>query len=134
MLHVGFTGTRHGISHAQMRHLFTSLAEIEEECDGIVGFHHGDCVGADAEAHVMAIVLGYRVIVHPPKYANLRARCHGHEHLEPKGFMKRNYDIVRACSLLLATPCGTEEMSHRSGTWATIRYARKKERKVVIFQ
>lgn len=45
--------------------------------------------------------------------------------------LKRNYDIVDACDILLAAPRTlTEEL--RSGTWATIRYARKTGKKYLI--
>jgi hypothetical protein len=44
--------------------------------------------------------------------------------LEPKLYMERNHDVVHACDFLLALP-GTDHEVVRSGTWATVRYARK---------
>ena len=41
--------------------------------------------------------------------------------------LDRNHDIVERCDLLIATPHTVEEQL-RSGTWATIRYARKVHR------
>jgi predicted Rossmann fold nucleotide-binding protein DprA/Smf involved in DNA uptake len=49
----------------------------------------------------------------------------------PRPYLVRNRDIVDVCNLLLATPGGTVEQL-RSGTWATIRYARRIGRPVWI--
>jgi hypothetical protein len=40
-----------------------------------------------------------------------------------KSYLDRNHDIVDSCSILLALPTGQEILP--SGTWATIRYARR---------
>lgn len=50
--------------------------------------------------------------------------------LEPKPYLVRNKDIVNASEGMLAAPRGPEEL--RSGTWSTIRYARKCRKKVLI--
>lgn len=48
----------------------------------------------------------------------------------PTTYETRNHAIVDACRLLIATPRATERAQPRSGTWATIRYAQRKERPV----
>lgn len=89
--------------------------------------HHGDCINADAWFHAWATgPRKYRpfVHVHPPDKDTFRAGCIGNVNHVPKPYMKRNDDIVKASNALLAMPHGPEEV--RSGTWATIRRARKK--------
>jgi predicted Rossmann fold nucleotide-binding protein DprA/Smf involved in DNA uptake len=49
----------------------------------------------------------------------------------PRSFLERNHDIVDASEVLVAIPKETEEVL-RSGTWATIRYAHKLRRRVMI--
>lgn len=127
---VGFTGTQSGMTRAQQVLVHDVLVKrVATE------FHHGDCVGADAEAHGMAVRLGIPVIIHPPLNPVKRAFCKGATHvvkeLEPKEYLERNHDIVDATDMLVAVPRdGTER--RRSGTWATIRYARKLGREVII--
>jgi len=45
--------------------------------------------------------------------------------------LTRNHDIVDCTELLIACPKSMKE-ELRSGTWATVRYARKLERPVII--
>ena len=49
----------------------------------------------------------------------------------PKKPLIRNRDIVRETAVLIATPEQTIEQL-RSGTWATVRYARKMNRPTVL--
>ena len=44
--------------------------------------------------------------------------------MKPKKYLDRNHDIVDASAEMLALPSGPEKM-RGSGTWATIRYARR---------
>jgi hypothetical protein len=117
---VGFTGTRAGMTPAQagtVRRLLRELNPAE--------FHHGDCVGADEQAHGLAMEQRLRVIIHPPEMGRHRAWCLGAAAvLEVRPYMARNEDIVAACSVLIATPGQAGEVV-RSGTWATVRRGRK---------
>lgn len=115
---IGFTGTRKGMTERQKAHLWEYL---DRYCDE---FHHGDCIGADAEAHDIAWDLGIRVVIHPCDLETQRAYKIGSVTLPVKPPLERNKDIVEACELLLAAPSTTEE-ELRSGTWATIRYAKR---------
>jgi hypothetical protein len=46
-------------------------------------------------------------------------------------YIARNHDIVDASAVLVATPRDWYE-EQRSGTWATIRYARAQRKAVII--
>lgn len=50
---------------------------------------------------------------------------------EPKEYIKRDKDIVDTSDILIATPRFMYE-ELRSGTWATVRYAEKKNKPIVI--
>lgn len=114
---IGFTGSRLGMSPEQKRRL-RHLLIIHEATE----LHHGDCYGADVEAHEIARQLGLRVVVHPPTAKGLRAHCEGDEIRHDLPFLARNHMIVRETQFLIAAPSGAEQL--RSGTWATIRYCR----------
>jgi len=126
---VGFTGTRVNITKEQtkaFKKLIKSFNMIE--------FHHGDCVGWDAEAHKtikkMKLPHHVEIVIHPPHYNGYRAYCKGHLVLPTKPYLDRNKDIVDQSDMLIACPAGKEKLS--SGTWSTVRYARKKDKPVYI--
>lgn len=48
-MRIGFTGTREGMAPAQQGAVFAVLTRLRAE--GAEWLHHGDCVGADTEAH-----------------------------------------------------------------------------------
>jgi len=122
---IGFTGTQSGMSHSQHERLMHILEDLDElGKDGITEFHHGDCFGADAEAHDIALHLGIAIIIHPPDNDDKRAFCRDSSGDKmPKPYLVRNRDIVDASDILFATPKGVNE-ELRSGTWFTIRYAK----------
>lgn len=114
---VGVTGTRAGCTTLQKRLLTQWMPEITE-------LHHGDCIGVDAEAHALALRYEIPIVIHPPTNPTYRAWCEGAILVHPeKPYLVRDHDIVDICELLLGVPKGPEKL--RSGTWATIRYARK---------
>lgn len=123
---VGFTGTVKGMTPAQeqsVRGLFVQM--------GWKVLHHGDCVGADAQAHDIARSLGMTVHLHPPDDPKARAFKQADRSAPEKPYLDRNDDIVKGGQVLVATPRGTKEVL-RSGTWSTIRRARKAGRDVFI--
>lgn len=121
---VGFTGSRAGMSPGQLAALRVLLADAAE-------FHHGDCVGADAQAHGIALEMGVPIVLHPPSDARLRAYCAGAGMEMPEApYLVRNRAIVNATDILVAAPDGPERV--RSGTWATVRYARSAGRRVEV--
>lgn len=119
---IGFTGTRTGMTPQQLATMDTILRRERPRA-----VHHGDCIGADAQFDRMCRDLAVPSIhVHPALNTAHRAHTadHGgavvHPPLPP---LQRNRTIVAACTLLVATPYSFREQ-RRSGTWATVRYAR----------
>lgn len=119
---IGFTGTRKGMTNKQ-REMFVQV--IANYSKPLIEFHHGDCIGADEQAHDIARVHGFYIVIHPPINPNRRAFCEGGVILTPRDYIPRNHDIVDSSDIIIATP-GEEHEVIRSGTWATIRYAIKK--------
>ena len=130
MYHVGFTGTRRGLTAGQQRAFSAWLGQPHPTP---VTFHHGDCIGGDAEAH--SLVRRHRrdwtIIVHPPLLPTLRAYCQGESTAAPLAFLARNRVIVESSTLLIACPAEVYEVQ-RSGTWATVRLARKLRLQILL--
>jgi len=124
----GFTGTRRGMTDHQKWRFGHSIGIIQP-----VEFHHGDCIGADSDAHdiVREVCPNCKIVIHPCNLENQRAFKQGDVILEPKPPLERNKTIVEVCDGMIATPGELEEQL-RSGTWATIRYARKMMRPMMI--
>ena len=87
--------------------------------------HHGDCIGADAQFHYIFNFLVKVMHAHPCDIEKLRANCAADVIHEIKPPLERNRDIVRSIDILIAAPAQDNEIRRGSGTWATIRYARK---------
>ena len=121
-----FTGTRLGLTDEQVAGLHMSLTNLP-----ISELHHGDCIGADETAHNMAVKLGIPVVLHPPKSSKYRAFCASEKFLPPEDYIVRNHAIVNAAVRLVACPAQDYEV-RRSGTWATIRYAKKQKKSIWI--
>lgn len=121
--HVGFTGTRKGMTRDQKRRLLLLFEEITNKSRHVV-FHHGDCVGADAEAHHLARKFPFKIVGHPPINDKFRAFCDFDEVREEKDYLDRNRDIVDESMYVIGAPAEPEQQL-RSGTWSTIRYAEK---------
>lgn len=124
---VGFTGTSKGMTDNQILMVAKYLQAFKIGSE----FHHGDCIGADSEAHDIARLLKYRIISHPPINSIKRAFKDADVVLEPKKYMVRNQDIAKVCNILIATPESADEVL-RSGTWSTVRKARKLNKEVII--
>jgi hypothetical protein len=131
-LKVGLTGTKEGMSIRQRRAVVRWMAnhQVEEA-------RHGDCIGADATFHNIALTDAVRqIVIHPPTNERFRAFCEGGRQgltqvviLPARPYLVRDHAMVDAIDILLATPL-TERETLRSGTWATVRYAKKVGREV----
>lgn len=127
MAKVGFTGTQRGLTRAQRRAIGLRF-ELEQPDE----VHHGDCIGADSEVHDLAELVHAYIVVHPPRDPKKRAFRVGAEMRDALPYHERNEAIVRECDVLYAAPGGTKELV-RSGTWSTIRKARKAGKPVMMF-
>ena len=129
---VGFTGTREGMSIKQL-----DVLEALINRSSFREAHHGDCVGADEQFHMIVDNKKHtsehplRIIIHPPDNPKERAFCLGDSMLEAKPYLVRNDAIVRSSHVLIACPLNARE-EHRSGTWYTIRAACKAGHKIYI--
>lgn len=124
---IGFTGTRKGMTEAQQNALRLEMLDVElfarDKGAETIELHHGDCKGADAQVHGFAEEVGWVIWIHPGDIVNQRAWCESPNVHLPKQTLLRNADIVEAGHVLFAAPEGPE--TQRSGTWSTIRRARK---------
>jgi hypothetical protein len=122
---VGFTGTRQGMTEKQAE-AFEILLKRWLDGHTTIIFTHGDCVGADKDAHELAMKYGdISIEKRPCDLENYRAHCVGGTVVaEPKSPLDRNKDIVNESDILVACP-GEYTEQLRSGTWSTLRYAKK---------
>lgn len=121
---IGFTGTRDGMTRPQKEAVKKLIAKATE-------FHHGDCLGSDTQAHDIAKGLGIKTVAWPPKNEKQRAFCLADVVMPADEFLTRDHKIVDATLLLVATPKSDQE-ERRSGTWATVRYARRQRKTIAI--
>lgn len=145
---IGFTGTRNGMSRAQKEQLMFVLTylvplslDINEEDQ--TEFHHGGAEGADTEADGLANLRGFAIVIHPcPGVvtdagglgSNGNGRFKGHNVLRWEPVLPplvRDKNIAKICDVLIAAPKSDKE-EIRSGTWATVRYAREALKPVII--
>jgi len=126
---ISFTGTRQGMTEEQKASLKALLRAHKPTI-----FVHGDCVGADEEAHQVALECGIEKIHKRPADVDSTKRAftkEGEVIAEAKDPLDRNRDIVNDSDLLIATP-SKEFEELRSGTWATIRFAKRQNKHVTI--
>lgn len=122
----GFTGTSRGMTIDQKLLFRHAIIEFNPK-----EFHHGDCVGADEEAHkiVRSALPKCVIVIHPPRNKKMRAFCVG-DRMMPEGeYLNRNRNIVRPCTKLFVVPFEAEEQL-RSGTWSTMRFAYKLQKEI----
>ncbi len=126
MLKIGFTGTRHGMSNVQKKEFKKLICS-----KNFKEFHHGMCEGSDEQAHhIVEAVSETKIIGHPPKAMKTAVSVSCDKIMEADTFPKRNKDIVDSTDYLIATPDAKERGG--SGTWKTIRYARKKKKRIYV--
>jgi hypothetical protein len=105
---IGFTGTREGMSDCQIHQFERIVLALSYN---LLEFHHGDAAGADRQAR--DLISGSF-----SRYIEIVAHPAGPDPLA------RNREIVAESDILIAAPL-TDKETIRSGTWATIRYARR---------
>jgi hypothetical protein len=130
---IGFTGTREGLTDTQHLKLWEAIKR-----SGAKKAHHGCAIGADEEFALLAgsgLDPGRVIVGHPsniPSQTSARALSVCDEVKPARPPLDRNEDIVDACDVLFACPAGPLEIM-RSGTWATVRHARKRGKPIVLF-
>ena len=124
---IGFTGNRHGLTVEQKE----QIKLILDKYDNII-VSHGDCVGSDTDFHNLCMKYkkenaDKKIMIHiyPPNNSTLRAFNKGDILFEEKPYLERNANIVKNSSILIACPIDKNKEELRSGTWSTIRQARK---------
>lgn len=126
---IGFTGNRYGLTDNQKE----EIIRILDKYDNII-VSHGDCVGSDTDFHNLCI--NYRntylhksiqIHIFPPDNPKLRAFNKGDLLMPEKPYLVRNLDIIKNSSYLIACPRDKNNEELRSGTWSTIRQAKKRK-------
>lgn len=140
-MRLAFTGTRLGMTERQENEVRRELTIDRENKTpmGSITAVHGCCKGADVDFHRLALEAGipfYDLWPSNNRATNRLQECMDlfakfeldpgvvltlHPENEP---LLRNEDIIAGADFLIACPKETEEVL-RSGTWATIRLARK---------
>lgn len=120
--HLAFTGSAAGMDAKQAIAVMELLVAIHPKY-----VHEGGCVGADAQFHTLVDMFFPDIVVHrhpgdvrEDMVSTYIGDAHVHPMQQP---LDRNKTMVDESRVLLATP--HREEYQRSGTWATIRYARK---------
>jgi hypothetical protein len=126
---IGITATQRGLVERQR--------EVAEEL--FLRFDparlvHGDCVGGDEDIHYLfqQAFPKKTIIIRPCDIRHKRAFCIGfHEEHPEEPPLMRNQKIVNESHILLGFPGEQNEVT-RSGTWSTIRYAKRIGKPVIV--
>jgi hypothetical protein len=124
---IGFTCNRKGLTPIQEE----EIKLILDKYDNII-VSHGDCIGADTDFHNLCMNyknthINKNITIHifPPNNPKLRAFNIGDLLMKEEPYLKRNLNIIKNCSILIACPIDKNREDLRSGTWSTVRKARK---------
>ena len=129
-INIGFTGNRHGLRIDQKDNIILLLNHYISNSNNII-VSHGDCVGADTIFHNLC--LNYKkthsdklmIHIYPPNNSALRANNKADIVMDEAPYLERNLNIIKNSSILIACPIDKNNEELRSGTWSTIRKARK---------
>jgi len=131
-MNVGFTGTQKGLTQEQQTSLGRLLGHLRKfDGSGDPEFWHGDCVGADTQATQLAQSFKYTTRAWPGDIAEKRGHLPSNYMHDPQPNLKRNRIIAASCEPIIACP-KEFTMQQRSGTWATVRYARQDSKTVYV--
>jgi hypothetical protein len=129
--HIGFTGTREGMTESQKQQLLLEITKVLQTKP--IFAHHGVCKGADGEFHEICLQLYVLIYGHPSNLPNTQAKCENFYVLLPaKDPLERNKDIIDPSSIVFVCPKSEKEEFRGSGTWAAYRYAKKLNKKIVV--
>ncbi len=132
---IGFTGNRYGLKQDQVE----QIKLILDKYNNIIVIH-GDCVGSDTDFHNLCIKYretnlnkNINIHIYPPNNPSLRAFNKGDLLMKEEPYLKRNLNIIKNSDILIACPIDKNKEILRSGTWSTIRQAKKKNLPTYIF-
>jgi hypothetical protein len=144
ILHIGITGTRNRLTMNQYESLALTLAEYsagQQSLGSYLFIHHGCCIGTDEISHLLARDMKCTFICGHPgidRHGNspysMPIRLREFSILNgSKPYRERNKDIVNTGRIIIACPASPEMHfdSRRSGTWQTVRLARKAEKEII---
>lgn len=145
--HLGTTGSRYGLPDAQHFGFTNAIMVIASVWFSALGkqnstfhLHHGCATGADSAAHYSVRLLTNTVIHGHPGVNHRGEAAYRMPYTEynimhpEKPYLARNADIVSFANALVAAPQyeETHPKSAHSGTWQTIRLARKASIPILI--
>lgn len=133
LMTIGFTGTRQieKISALRLDLLYKKIIFYKIDYDLELTLLHGCAFGADSYFHSIGINENIPIIGRPTYNRNFDLRDFEYLHL-PEAPLTRNKKIVDDCDILIALPIDKDVEELRSGTWATIRYARKQNKQIIM--
>jgi hypothetical protein len=126
----GVTGSREKPTGVQVRNCRQWIEDNKPQ-----ELHHGGCVGADEAVAQIGACHTPKCVCHPPLERSLASQYAiqiSDQCLPDKPYEDRNQDIVNICDILLAMPKTMKE-EQRSGTWMTVRMARRAKKPIVFF-
>jgi hypothetical protein len=130
---IGFTGTRQGMTEEQASTFEDLTDKLYRQDKTVREFHHGDCIGADEDAHdILRSFPGLYLHSHPCTLFRQRANTENDVEYDALAPLDRNKVIVESVDIMIACPSGTDELFRGSGTWATIRHARRTKKKLFV--
>jgi hypothetical protein len=130
---VAMTGTQQGITY-QQHWSFCKFLALYPDIDEVEAFLNGDCIGADLAVTNLVATFWPHVQIwkYPGDIPSKRAGGFSHVTMDPSDCLSRNREMVERSGLLVAFPGEFHEVL-RSGTWATIRHARRRGIPTVFF-
>lgn len=133
MITIGFTGTRQIdlVSQERLSYLEDILLAKDVDSDFRATAVHGCAEGADSVFHQMCLNLNIPVYGRPATNSKTKLGQFRFVYM-PEAPLVRNRKIVEDCDVLIAVPVNPLVEEKRSGTWATIRYARKLNKQIII--
>lgn len=129
MWNMAFTGTQNGMTSFQLDGISSLMFSVIKKHKLIV--RHGLCIGADTQFHNIVKSHNGYVIGHPCTIEAKQSLLECDEMMPVKLPLDRNKDMVSESNWVLAAPATQREMV-RSGTWATIREARRLKKPLTI--
>lgn len=129
MRKLGVSATQYGMTNPQRQQWIKWVMENGPWS----AFHHGDCIGGDEEAFWMIreVFPNLRTVAWPGDNSSKRAYTPSDLVMAVQPNLQRNRCIAEIADVLVAAPNTPYEVI-RSGTWTTIRYARKLGKHVEI--